>query len=73
MAQCAATGISDMPITVITQPLTSGGKNLVMREKTGAMIRPSTEAYMTAPSTPCMPPPVCRMLTMVATPANETP
>src|SRR5256885_6778416 len=58
MAQWAATGISDRPMMVITQPLTSGGKNRVSLEKMGAMIRPNTEAKSTAPSTPCMPPPV---------------
>ncbi len=73
MAQWAATGISDRPMMVITQPLTSGGKKRVSLEKMGAMIRPNTEAKSTAPSTPCMPPPVCRMLTMVATPEKDTP
>lgn len=73
MAQCAATGISDRPITVITQPLTSGGKKRVTLENTGATSRPSTAEAITAPRMPGSPPPVCKMLTMVATPANDTP
>ncbi len=40
MAQRAATGISVRPIVVMTMPVTSGGKNRVMREKIGVIARP---------------------------------
>ncbi|MCY1266442.1 hypothetical protein D9M71_673700 [compost metagenome] len=57
MAQRAATGISVRPMVVMTTPVTSGGKNRVMREKMGVISRPMTDAAMTAPSTAGMPPP----------------
>lgn len=49
MAQRAATGIRVRPMVVITMPVTSGGKNLVMRENTGVINRPISEAAITAP------------------------
>ncbi len=57
MAQRAATGISVRPMVVMTMPVTSGGKNLVMREKIGVIRKPMNEAAMTAPSTAFRPPP----------------
>ena len=75
MTQRAATGISVRPMVVMTIPVTNGGKNLVMREKTGVIRKPISDAAMTAPNTPGRPPPpsLLRMAPMVATPANETP
>ncbi|MNN04174.1 hypothetical protein D3C81_1168920 [compost metagenome] len=75
ITQRAATGIRVRPMVVMTIPVTSGGKNLVMRENTGVISKPINEAAMTAPKTPGMPPPLSllRIAPMVATPANETP
>ena len=73
MAQRAATGISDRPMAVMTEPVTSGGKKRMMRENTGVMSRPMTDAAITAPNTVGSPPPALRMATMVATLANDTP
>src|SRR3546814_9954466 len=60
MAQCAATGIRDKPMMVMTDPVTSGGKNLMIFEKTGVMNKPAREAAMTAPNTDCKLPPAPR-------------
>src|SRR5689334_8358818 len=49
MAQRAATGISVKPIVVITMPVTSGGKNLVILENTGVISKPINDAAITAP------------------------
>ena len=73
IAQFAATGISDRPMTVITTPLTTGGKKRITLAKTGVISRPTTEAAMTAPNTDWMPPSPSRMAVIVATPAKETP
>ena len=73
MAQLAATGISDKPMTVITMPLTTGGKNLITLENTGVISSPTAAETMTAPKTAWMPPPPPMMAVMVATPAKETP
>ncbi|MCY1291084.1 hypothetical protein D9M68_497100 [compost metagenome] len=75
IAQRAATGIRVRPMVVITMPVTSGGKNLVIRENTGVINRPISEAAMTAPSTAGIPPaPLLPMMAiMVATPAKDTP
>lgn len=75
IAQRAATGISVRPIVVMTMPVTSGGKNRVMREKIGVIARPTSDATITAPITAGNPPPsrLVTIATMVATPANETP
>ncbi|KXG18510.1 hypothetical protein LT17_00252 [Pseudomonas aeruginosa] len=74
-AQRAATGIRVRPMVVMTMPVTSGGKNLVMREKIGVISNPISEAAITAPSTAGMPPlpPLPMIATMVATPAKDTP
>ena len=75
MAQRAATGISVRPMMVMTMPLTSGGKNLVMRENTGVISKPISDAAITAPNTAGRPPapslPIIAI--MVATPAKDTP
>lgn len=62
-------------MVVMTMPVTSGGKNLVMREKIGVISSPISEAAITAPSTAGMPPlpPLPMIATMVATPAKDTP
>ncbi|MNP20798.1 hypothetical protein D3C76_1133880 [compost metagenome] len=75
ITQRAATGIRVRPMVVMTIPVTSGGKNLVIRENTGVIRKPIREAAMTAPSTPGKPPPpsLLRIAPMVATPANDTP
>ncbi|MCY1500149.1 hypothetical protein D9M68_341880 [compost metagenome] len=75
IAQRAATGIRVRPMVVMTMPVTSGGKNLVIRENTGVINRPISEAAITAPSTTGMPPaPSLPMIAiMVATPAKDTP
>ncbi|MNH62601.1 hypothetical protein D3C73_145430 [compost metagenome] len=75
MAQRAATGISVKPMVVITMPVTSGGKNLVIRENTGVINKPIKDAAITAPSTDWKPPspPLLTIATMVATPENDTP
>lgn len=74
IAQRAATGIRVRPMVVMTMPVTSGGKNLVMREKIGVISNPISEAAITAPSTAGMPPlpPLPMIATMVATPAKDT-
>ena len=72
IAHMAATGISVRPMVVITMPVTSGGKKRVMREKTGVISRPISEAAMTAPRIDGMPP-FPEMAIMVATPENDTP
>ena len=73
MAQFAATGVSEMPIMVMTTPVTTGGKNRTMRAKKGAIRNPMTDAASTAPKTAWIPPPPLTIATMVATEANEVP
>ena len=75
MAQRAATGIRVRPMVVITMPVTSGGKNLVIRENTGVINNPINDAAMTAPRIAGTPPApsLPTIATMVATPANDTP
>ena len=72
IAQRAATGIRVRPMMVMTIPLTSGGKNLVMRENTRVINSPISEAAITAPANTAgrPPPPLPRIATMVATPAR---
>ncbi|MCY1563477.1 hypothetical protein D9M68_1010900 [compost metagenome] len=62
-------------MVVMTMPVTRGGKNLVIRENTGVISKPISEAAITAPSTAGMPPaPLLPMIAiMVATPAKDTP
>ena len=73
MAQLAATGISVRPMVVMTVPVTTGGKNLMILEKSGVMASPISDATMTEPKTAWMPPPPLTIATMVETPAKETP
>ncbi len=75
MAQRAATGIRVRPMVVITIPVTSGGKNLVIRENTGVISKPIKDAAITAPSIAGIPPApsLPTIATMVATPAKDTP
>ena len=67
------TGIKDKPIMVMTDPVTTGGKNLNKREKKGEIIKPTTDATITAPNTIGKLPPVVIIASIVATPANDTP
>jgi hypothetical protein len=48
-AQPNDTGSSDIPITVITTPVTTGGKRCRSRLNTGASRKPTTPATRTAP------------------------
>ncbi|MNJ60392.1 hypothetical protein D3C77_561170 [compost metagenome] len=75
MAQRAVTGIRVRPMVVITMPVTSGGKNLMMRENSGVISKPTNDDTITAPNTTGMPPEpsLPRMATMVATLAKDTP
>lgn len=54
------TGSSDTPMMVITEPVTTGGKNRMSRAKNGAIRKVNAPAAMTAPytvSNPTLPPP----------------
>ena len=46
-----ATGSSDNPITVITEPVTTAGKKRTILANTGAMTRPMSAETITAPNT----------------------
>ena len=48
-ASAAATGSSAMPMIVITEPVTTGGKNRISLEKYGAMRKVKRPATITAP------------------------
>ena len=48
MAQLAATGISVRPMVVMTVPVTTGGKNRMILENTGAISSPIAQTAMTA-------------------------
>ena len=48
-ASAAATGSSAMPMIVITEPVTTGGKNRISLEKNGAMRKVNSPATITAP------------------------
>ena len=48
-AQPNDTGSSEIPMTVITTPVTTGGKRCSSRLNTGASRKPTTPATMTAP------------------------
>src|SRR3546814_18960811 len=73
MAQCAATGIRDKHMMVMTDPVTSGGKNLMIFEKTGVMTKQAREEAMKAPNTHFRMQPETPQATMVATMANDKP
>ena len=47
--QRSATGNSDRPMTVMTHPVTTGGKNRTSCANSGAMMKPNTPATITAP------------------------
>ena len=48
-ASVAATGSSAIPMIVITEPVTTGGKNRISLEKKGAIRKVNNPATMTAP------------------------
>lgn len=73
MAHCADTGNRDRPMVVMTTPVTTGGKSLMMRAKNGAIRKPMAADAMTAPKTAWIPPSPLTIAVMVATPANEVP
>ena len=50
-AQRMATGSSEIPMTVMTTPVTTSGKKRSSRVKTGAISRPSRPATSSAPKT----------------------
>src|SRR3546814_15258343 len=50
MAQGEATGIRDKPKMVMTDPVTNGGKNLTIFEKTGVMQQPARGKARAAPN-----------------------
>ena len=54
-AHCIATGINDTPMMVITEPVTTGGKNRSSLLKYGAANTVSTPATITAPYIPGSP------------------
>src|SRR5699024_5004015 len=73
IAQSAAVGMRVRPMEVITTPVTTGGKNRMILAKKGAMMKPMMLATMIEPKIELTVPPPCRMASMVATPANDTP
>ncbi len=76
-AHRSVTGSRETPITVITTPVTTGGKNRSRRVKKGAMTKAMAPATISDPKIarrPSSPPPrVVPMASMVATAANEVP
>ena len=76
-AQRIATGSSEMPITVITEPVTTGGKKCSSRLNTPDSRNPTTPATSTAPKmycSPATPPPASLpMASIEATAANDVP
>ena len=71
-----ATGSSEIPMTVMTTPVTTSGKKRSSRVKTGAMSRPRRPATIRAPKTarrPSTPPCAVPTARMVDTAANEVP
>ena len=75
-AQRIATGSSEMPITVITVPVTTSGKKRSSRVNTGAIRKPSSPASSRAPKTaasPAVPPSLVPIARIVETAANEVP
>lgn len=68
--QRIATGNKEIPIIVITQPVTTGGKKRIIFEKNGASNKPINDATMTAPNAEANPPPVVTIAKIVATPAK---
>src|SRR5699024_10813300 len=73
MAHPPATGNRLRPMVAITVPVTTGGKNLMILAKNGAINTPMTAATITEPKMVVMSPPPERMARIVATLANETP
>lgn len=73
--QPAPDGMSDRPMTVITVPVTTGGKNRMTRAKNGTMMIATTPATRVAPNADSRPalPSLPMMATRVATEANEMP
>lgn len=76
-AQRMATGSSEMPMMVITVPVTTSGKNRSSRVKTGAIRNPARPEISRAPKmarSPAVPPPwEAPTASMVETAANEVP
>lgn len=72
IAQVKATGSRDRPITVMIEPVTTGGKNRTRWAKNVDTTSPIRPAAMTAPNTGRRPP-SSAMATIVETLANEMP
>lgn len=70
-----ATGSSERPISVMTVPVTTGGKKRTSFEKYGVRTKPSRLATMMAPKMTVMPsaPRSLPMAIIGVTPAKETP
>lgn len=71
-----ATGSSDTPMTVMTVPVTTGGKNRSSLVKNGAISSAMAPATMSAPKmarSPASPPSGAPMASMVETAANDVP
>ena len=73
IAQFAATGIRLSPIVVITVPVTTGGKNLMIRAKNGVISKPMAAEAITAPNAAGSPPPWVTIAVSVATLAKDVP
>ena len=75
-AQRIATGSSEIPMTVITTPVTTSGKKRSSRVKIGAISMPSRPATSSAPKMarrPATPPSAVPIARIVDTAANEVP
>ena len=75
-AQRMATGSREIPMTVITVPVTTGGKNRSSLVKNGEIRKAMAPATMRAPKiarSPASPPSGAPMATMVETAANDVP
>ena len=76
-AQRIATGSSEMPITVMTDPVTTGGKKCSRRLNTPDSRNPMTPATRMAPKMNCSPrtppPASLPMASIEATAANDAP
>ena len=60
-------------MVVITTPVTTGGKNRMIRAKNGVISKPISAEPITDPNTAAIPPPWVAIATRVATLANEVP
>src|SRR5262245_42820570 len=73
IAQLAATGSRLRPIVVITVPVTTGGKNRMIRAKNGVITKPMAAEAITEPKAAGSPPPWVTIAVSVATLANDVP